>query len=67
MDNEDFDNEYLNPNERLELVKKFELMLEDKKELFFDAGEFEELINFYLEENDLNKALIVISCSQSVL
>ena len=53
MNNEDFDNEYLNPNERLELVKKFELMLEDKKELFFDAGEFEELINFYLEENDL--------------
>jgi len=48
--NSDYSSEY-------GVVKKFEEMLFSKKTIFFDVDEFEDILNYYSEENETEKAL----------
>jgi len=52
---EDFD-PYNEGNDDLELSNRFEQMLEMNEHYFFDVEEFEDLIDFYLEKNEMEKA-----------
>jgi tetratricopeptide (TPR) repeat protein len=42
--------------ETLELAKRFEQMLKDDQHYFFDLDEFEELIDYYLFNNEMRKS-----------
>ena len=52
---EDFD-PYNDGSDDLELSNKFEQMLEMNEHYFFDVEEFEDLIDYYLEKNEMEKA-----------
>ncbi|HRP61425.1 MAG TPA: tetratricopeptide repeat protein, partial [Vicingus sp.] len=52
---EDFDS-YNDANDELELSNRFEQMLENEEHYFFDVEEFEDLIDFYLDKNEMEKA-----------
>ncbi|MEQ8909724.1 MAG: tetratricopeptide repeat protein [Vicingaceae bacterium] len=42
------------------VVLKYEQMLSDKKALFFDVEEFEDLVAYYTDKNESSKALAVV-------
>ncbi len=44
-----------------ELVKKFEEMIENNDELYFDTGDLEDIIVYYLELGDFNYADIAVN------
>ena len=48
-------------NEVSELVFRFEQMLRNDNSLFFDVEEYEEIIDYYLDINDLKKSGLAIS------
>ena len=52
---EDFD-PYSEGSDDLELSNRFEQMLETNESYFFDVEELEDLIDYYLEKNELEKA-----------
>jgi tetratricopeptide (TPR) repeat protein len=49
-------NRYDESEELRELIDKFEDMLVRKDVYYFDVGEFEDIIDFYLDENNLDKS-----------
>ena len=59
---EDFD-PYFDDNDDVELSGRFERMLEKNDHYFFDVEEFENLIDYYLDQNDTKKAKQVIDFS----
>ena len=46
--------------DRLRSVVKFEKMLSGNESIFFDSTDLEDIIEYYLEEDQLNKALTVV-------
>src|SRR3972149_2334088 len=46
--------------EQLKLVVRFEDMLNNGNQSFFDVEEFEDIIDYYFEKNDSNKSLQAI-------
>lgn len=51
--------EYFDPNadpDTLELVKRFEEMVDSRGQRFFDVDEFEEIIDYYQFRGDLKAA-----------
>lgn len=50
-------------SETLSLVRRFEKMLLREEHLFFDVGEFEEIIEYYFYRNEQRKALETIQKS----
>jgi len=59
---EDFD-PYFEGNNQLELSNRFERMLEMDDNYFFDVEEFEDLIDYYLNQSEIKKAKQVIDFS----
>ena len=43
-------------DDRFTTVKRFEDMLGSNKPLYFDVEEFEDIIEFYIDNNNLNHA-----------
>jgi len=52
-------------DEIVELVKRYEAEKKNKITSFFDVSDFEEIINYYIENYDFNKALDVIVTATS--
>jgi len=44
-------------DEALDSIRRFEDMLSKKEQYFFDVYEFEEIINFYIDTSNFNKAV----------
>ena len=44
-----------------ELVFRFEQMLSNNRSIFFDVEEYEEIIDYYLDINDVKKSSLAIS------
>jgi len=51
--------EYIDEEDVLSSVNRYEAMLEQKAQLYFDVFEFENIINFYLDHNKINTAFEV--------
>jgi isopropylmalate/homocitrate/citramalate synthase len=49
-----------NENELKELVKRFENMLEKGHREYFESEQFEDLVEHYIDENNIPKALKAI-------
>ena len=49
-----------------ELVNKYEQMLTNNESYYFDIDEFEEIIDFYCDQNRFNKAIKVIEYAYSL-
>ncbi|HIE45093.1 MAG TPA: hypothetical protein EYP87_02725 [Flavobacteriaceae bacterium] len=59
------DDEFLPSNSNLEsLVKRFEAMLANSENIFFDVEEFLDIISYYTDNYQYNKALQVISIAE---
>ncbi len=52
-------------NSKNEVLSKFEKMLEEKDEYFFDASDFELIVDFYMETGDHLKAMEACRIAQS--
>ena len=49
-----------------ELINRFESMVENKTQYYFDINEFENLIDFYVADNSIGNAakVVKLACSQ---
>jgi len=56
----DQDDPILDGEERSKIIARCEDMFSSKRSVYFDVFEFENLIDFYVEENKLNKAMTLL-------
>ena len=47
--------------ESLDLIRRYEKMLDDKEHVFFDVDEFEEIIDYFFIKNDMKMAMRAIN------
>lgn len=61
----DDDFEFDNPEEARSSVERYEEMIRNKDQYFFDADAFEKIIDYYIEKNDPIKAMQVVEYALS--
>ena len=60
MSEEFGENEHKGAQQILLLVDRFEEMIQNDKQYFFDSEEFEDIIDYYIDKNNPKKSLQVI-------